>query len=109
MPTPLGTWDINANGWSETLSIQGIDAQGNLSGSSVFGNPIFGFWDEPAQKITFMRVSNPNDPSTFQIYTGYLMESSTDGSLALAGTFVAFQGSGGTAQRDIFGWLATPR
>ena len=107
MAAPIGIWYINANGFSGTLSIQEVDAQGNLSGSSVFGNEILGFWDESSQKLTFMRLFGPDNPSTFQIYTGYLMVPQPGVTLALAGTFEAFQGSGGTAQQSLFGWFAT--
>lgn len=107
MAAPIGTWNINANGFSGTLSIQQVDAQGNLSASSVFGNDILGFWDESSQKLTFIRLSNPALPSTFQIYTGYLMPPQPDTILALAGSFEAFPGTGGTAQQSLFGWFAT--
>lgn len=112
MADPIGTWDINSNGFWEILSIQAIDPQGNLGESSVLSDhsdPILGFWDEGSQKITFMRLINQNDPSTFQIFTGYLMVTQADGSLALAGSFEAFQGTGATAQRVIYGWYATPQ
>lgn len=109
MANPRGPWHINGNGYSGLLWIEGVDSQGNLiSNSSVYGNPIMGFWDEPSQKLTFMRVINPGDPSTFQIYTGYLMTSQADGSLAFAGSFEAFQGTGAIAQRVIYGWYALP-
>ena len=109
MASPVGTWDINANGFPGTLSIQQIDGAGNLGGSTVFGEQIIGLWDDTSQKLTFMRVSNPADPSTNQIYTGYLMEPQGNQPMALAGSFEAFQGSGGAATRSIFGWFATLR
>ena len=112
MAAPIGTWDININGFWGLLSIQAIDPQGNLGRSSVVSDhsdPIIGFWDEVSQKITFMRLINQNDSSTFQIFTGYLIVTQADGSLALAGSFEAFQGTGATAQRVIYGWYATPQ
>jgi hypothetical protein len=56
-----------------------------------------------------MRLINKADPSTFQIYTGYAMVNQTDGKPALAGFFEAFQGTGAVAQRNLFGWFATPQ
>lgn len=66
-----GDWDINGNGWEGKLTITAVDAQGRVTGS-VYGDQILGFWDDVSKKITFMRLTNPGDPSTFQTYTGYL-------------------------------------
>jgi hypothetical protein len=102
-----GPWDINGNGFAGLLWIEGVDAQGNLLGSStVYGQPIIGFWDDNSQKITFLRIINAADPSTLQIYTGYLMQSQNDGSLSFAGSFEAFKGTGAYAQRVVYGWYA---
>jgi hypothetical protein len=107
MAAPNGNWDINANSSLGELFIQSVDPQGNLVGSTVFGQPILGFWDEGSMKLTFMRIINQNDPSTYQIYTGYYMDPQTPGELpALAGSFEAFGGTGGIAQRVVFGWYA---
>jgi hypothetical protein len=108
MPQPIGTWDINANGFPGGLLIQGIDANGNLVGSTVFGQSIVGFWDEAAEKITFIRVIDQADPSTYQIFTGYRMDPQPGLTLAMAGSFEAFQGTGATAERVLYGWFATP-
>ena len=107
MSDPRGPWNINGNGYPGLLWIEGVDALGNLlSSSTVYGNPIIGFWDAAAQKITFLRVINSGDPSSLQIYTGYLMQPQTGGSLALAGSFEAFQGTGAVAERVVYGWYA---
>jgi hypothetical protein len=104
-------WNINANGYAGELVISSVDAQGHLSGS-VFGNPLIGFWDEAAGKITFMRIINPGDPSTFQVYTGFLFTgpesvvNEGDSHYTMAGEFEAFAGSGGTATRTVYGWYA---
>jgi hypothetical protein len=50
----IGDWKFNGNGSTGTLKISSIDGNGNVQGS-VFGDPIIGFWDEDAQKITFIR------------------------------------------------------
>jgi hypothetical protein len=105
-----GDWDINGNGWEGKLTITAVDAQGRVTGS-VYGDQILGFWDDVSKKITFMRLTNPGDPSTFQTYTGYLFVTqpgteSTSGTANLAGSFEAFAGTGATAQRVLYGWYA---
>lgn len=103
MTIPKGSWKINGNGFPGTLSVDSVDNNGNVKGS-VYGNAIFGFWDDPAQKLTFMRVVDPSNPSSMQLYTGYLFTSA--GTPTLAGTFQAFSGGGGTPLRPMFGWYA---
>lgn len=97
-----GSWSINGNGFSGTFVVGGVDPAGNLTNCSAFGNKVIGFWDEQSRKLTFLRIVTPSDPGTYQVYTGYLM---TD-LKTLAGSFVAFSGSGGTAQQPVFGWSA---
>jgi len=106
-----GVWNINANGFEGQLNIASVDAQGNLNGT-VFGNPIRGFWDENAQKITFLRVINAADPTTLQVFTGFRFqnpqnpEPGRNVTHTLAVFFEAFSGTGATAQRSLFGWFA---
>lgn len=104
-----GTWAINANGHEGELNLAPPDAQGNLTGT-VYGQEIFGFWDANTQKATFMRLLNPADPATFQVFTGYLFQntysSPSDITYTLAGHFEAFQQGGGAASRSVFGWFA---
>ena len=107
LPSPIGTWTVNGNGYPGTLVIHSIDAHGNLAHSTIYDQPIIGFWDDRAQKLTFMRLINHDDPSTFQIFTGYLMRGVNDGALALAGSFEGFSGTGAVAERVIYGWYAT--
>jgi hypothetical protein len=113
MSSPLGTWDINGNGYDGVLSIQQVDAQGNLGGSTVFGDRVDGFWDDRSKRITFIRVIDSSNPSRNQVYTGYLMDNQpnnqTDGKMALAGSFEAFKGTGGIAPRPVYGWFAKPQ
>src|SRR5262249_2769822 len=68
---PVGEWDLNANGFKGILKVAAVDAQGNLN-ATVFGNQVAGFWDEEAKALVFVRPSDPNNPATFQFYTGYL-------------------------------------
>jgi hypothetical protein len=105
-----GSWTLNGNGFTGDLTITAVNADGSLNGTMYGGQPIIGFWDETAQKITFMKIvpSPPGqtpDPSTYQFYTGYLY--SNGNTHTLAGFFEAFAGSGGTASRTVFGWFAT--
>lgn len=115
MTLPLGTWDIDGNGFRGTLTINGVDGAGNLNASVVFessgAQQAIGFWDEPSQKITFVRVINQDDPSANQIYTGFRFDNErdhlTDRTHTLAGYFEAFQGTGAVASRVLYGWVAT--
>jgi hypothetical protein len=103
MATLASKWDINGNGFPGTLKIN-VDGNGNLINSTVYDVEILGFWDQTSQKLTFIRLIDKNNPSTFQIFTGYLH---SDGK-AISGTFEAFQGTGGTAKQSVCGWFATP-
>src|SRR5947209_2329195 len=108
MGLPTGRWNINGNGFQGDLTLTAVNADGSLQGTMYGGQPIIGFWDEAAQKITLMKIvpAQPGqapDPSTYQVYTGYQF---SQGGSTLAGTFEAFGGSGGVAQRTVFGWVA---
>ena len=126
MANPMGTWQMNANGYRGELVINAVDPQGNLRGT-VFGNPIVGFWDETAQKILFVRSTNPADPSEMQVYTGFHFDANqplfpTGGTVPppppsfppappfqfrmLTSSFEAFAGPGGVASRRTYGWMA---
>ena len=106
MTLPMdGTWQILADGWKGILTIPTIDDSGNLGGDAkVFDQPIFGFWDEASRKLTFTRMGA--DPTTAQIYTGYLMAGQHLTGPTLAGFFEAFAGAGGSARHNVFGWSA---
>lgn len=105
----LGVWDISANGFASTLRLTSIDDLGNVHGT-VFDNLLSGFWDEESRTLTFLRTANGADPSTFQVYTGYMFQNQGGGfNFSLAGSFEAFAGSGATALRAEFGWFAKPQ
>ena len=97
-------------------------------------NKILRVWDADAWKITFLRQTelvwkNPNHApipnaghGRDQVFTGYMFGglpctsandpgcSSTGQPITIAGSFEAFggtQGTGGTANRNVFGWVAT--
>ncbi len=100
-----GTWLIEANGYSGSIQISSIDPAGRVTGT-LFQNPMSGFWDEAARRLTMIRVIDAADPSTFQYYTGYLFPNPKTSYYSLAGTFRAYAGAGASANRDEFGWLA---
>jgi len=103
MQLPTGSWNVNGNGSVGVLNVTSIDGQGHLTGT-IYGNPIQGFWDDTAAKATFLRIINANDPTTLQIFTGYLFVNGKTSTIA--GGFEAFAGSGGVASRAIYGWFA---
>ena len=118
MALPLGDWQINANGFAGILRIASVDAQGNVHGTLTFQNQPpnqldnVAFWDDTSKELTFIRVSNPANPSTLQIFTGYWFpESHTqpNGPSELTGSFEAFNGGGGSASRFLYGWLLSTR
>jgi hypothetical protein len=97
-------------------TITGVDPQGNVSGTLTFSNEPpnslnnVAFWNDTSKEITFIRVINPNNPATFQIYTGYWFPRSSaqpGGPSELAGFFEAFLGTGATASRVRYGWFAS--
>lgn len=109
MPLPTGVWFLNGNSFTGDLTINSVDANGNLSATVYGGEQTTGFWDEAAQKITFLRIINAADPSTSQVFTGYLFQNvNAEGNIDyhLAGSFEAFAGTGAVAQRILYGWFA---
>jgi hypothetical protein len=117
LPLKTGVWKVKANGFIGELNIQSVDTQGKLTATLIFPNQsaerhIVGFWDERSQKITFIRLVNLVIPDTYQVWTGYQFciprdcASAGTNVLTLAGSFEAFSGTGGTAQRSVFGWYA---
>ncbi len=116
MPLQLGIWSLNANGSQAALNIANVDPQGNVTGTVTFGteapSPLdnVAIWNDTTKEITFIRQSTLGDPSTFQIYTGcwFLLDpTQPNGTQMLAGTFIAFPGSGATASRNVGGWIAS--
>ena len=103
-------WTVYANGTTGKLLISSVDEKGNLTGM-LLGDAIQGFWNAREKRITFIRFGSLSDISKLQVYTGYLFGPpcwfGTCGlGNAFAGTFEAFGGSGGSAQRSVFGWYA---
>jgi hypothetical protein len=108
---PLGTWEVNASGDRGQLQLVSVSHQGELRGT-LFGTEIVGFWDDPAQKIIFVRFVNPAAPATAQLFTGYLFRTPGglrgigDATYTLAGSYTALPGTGATASRPVYGWYA---
>jgi hypothetical protein len=103
---PVGDWSVNANGSHGTLFISGIDVAGNIEpGSTIYGNPIVGFYDSTSGRISFIRGSTAINE---QVYNGYIYKDITNPILYfLAGDFAAYQGGGGVALRINYGWYAS--
>jgi hypothetical protein len=99
-----GQWDVNAHGFLGTLNIQGVDPAGRVTGT-LFDNQMLGFWDEPARCLTVIRIINPADTSTWQIFTGYLTKDQGKEYYWLAGDFVGFAGTGATPHCPQWGWI----
>jgi hypothetical protein len=108
---PLGTWEINAGGDRGPLQLVSVSHQGELRGT-LFGTEIVGFWNERAQKITFVRLLKPADPSTAQMFMGYLFRNPGGlrgvgtATYTLAGSFEALAGMGATVSQAVYGWYA---
>jgi hypothetical protein len=103
-------WTVYANGVTGKLVLNGIDPQGNFSGM-LFGDAVQGFWNGHQKRITFIRFGSLSDTSKLQVYTGYLLADGCWFAVCglgdkFAGSFEAFSGSGGSAQRSVFGWYA---
>jgi hypothetical protein len=101
MALQTGQWNINANGFEGTLNISSVDAEGQLTGT-VFGDAIQGFWDDTEQKVVFLREGN--NLSQTQVFTGFRF--GPEDTHTVAGYFAAFSGTGGFAERNLFGWFA---
>ena len=106
MALETGIWTVSANGSNGDLSITSVGLNGALSGT-FFSQKIIGFWDDAAQKITFLREINlANDPASIQLYTGYRFTDGVTKKPTITGSFVAYEGAA-KAQRTDFGWYAT--
>ena len=104
-------WTLNANGHMFNFRFS-YTPEGSVSGF-MFGERIIGFWDHDSQKILFMRLANPSDRTSFQIYTGFLFKDTGQNSLGsplcyqtLSGSFLTPAGAGGSATRNEYGWYA---
>ena len=108
----LGAWLVNANGHSGALNVTSLDGTGKITGTMVFGTlvrQIQGFWSASRCQVTFLQASSLvlAVPGEMQFYTGYAYN--YQGLKRLAGSFVAFAGTGGSAERHTFGWDAVRR
>ncbi len=132
MVIPVGSWDVHAcqpgaagPGIPNTeligkliVAISGPDPQPvctptsvDLSGSIAFPGginaTIAGFWDDIAQKITFLATDDRSGVT--HVYTGFMFLSPVR--FTLAGHFEAFSIAGGSpiggyAERVLYGWYA---
>jgi hypothetical protein len=114
MTLSVGKWHLVTNGHTGTLEIAGISNTGEITGTvTVASLPPAklnrsAFWNEATQEIKFIVNSHPNNPETSQFYVGYLFPlSQQQAKWTLAGYLLAFEGSGGSANRSTSGWFAT--
>ena len=108
-PGSFGPWRFIANGVEGKMTLQD-DGNGNLSGTIDETQQLLGFWDASQHKVTFLRIVDPTDPSTVQVYSGYLFSRGEPVDIivfTLTGSYQAFSDSGVTAQRNVFGWSAS--
>jgi hypothetical protein len=109
-PAPFpASFNVVANGQKGTLAMVAVDAQNGASGT-LFGKPVKGFWNPFERKLTFIWYGSFQDPSELQVYSGYLIGSSTcriEANCRLAGSFEAFSGTDGVPQRNVYGWVGT--
>ena len=106
-PTPTaGPWKLSTNGVEGTLTLTS-DENGNLSGMIDGDQPVLGFWD-CVQLVTFLRITDPSNPSTVQIFTGVLSSRVYLDVIhyTITGTYQAFSGPGVSAQQNLFPWSA---
>ncbi|WDM20256.1 hypothetical protein [Paenibacillus polymyxa] len=104
---PTGRWNIEANGFTGELNITSVS--GGFVTGTVFGNPIRGWYDFNAGKLTFVRFIGGGNVTGInnQVYEGYIWRRvGTDTLFTLAGSFITV-GGGSSAQKSKFGWVAT--
>ncbi|GAC1486910.1 MAG: hypothetical protein NVS2B12_41550 [Ktedonobacteraceae bacterium] len=110
IPTSFNPWKVSLGASDkETLDMKlTSDDDGNLTGT-LANSKVFGHWDPDAAKVTFLRLQDPSDPKSAQVFTGYL-SSHVQGidqiEFTLIGTYQVFAGAGVTAQNNVFGWTA---
>jgi hypothetical protein len=115
MPFPVGVWKIDANGYVGNMEIDGYSYEdgildGVLTIDEGHRDGLTGFWNEASQSIIFQRLGNNADPSSVQVYTGYLFKDPLNNAASpytLAGYFETFAPpGGGSALRSVYGWYA---
>ncbi len=104
-------FDGRLNGKQTIITIDTLRPDGTFNGSIADGShksAIEGFWNGRTKQIEFVRDVEPGKPSALQIYRGVLMQNDTLFPGSFAGDFHAFAGTGGTAKRHVFAWVASP-
>jgi hypothetical protein len=107
---PGGTYAINGNNYQGELVL--VNNNGMISGTA-YGDRIIGFWDDVSHKILFMRMGDPANPYTFQVYEGFMLKQVQVSSTGVrfcysvfVGEFLTPGGGGGSPERNEFGWFA---
>jgi len=121
MAAPDGRWHIVANGFQGDLDLSS-DGRGRITGTARIDSPevdpVLGSWDEGRQRIVFQREVTAADGSP-QHYTGHMFEA--DASFMQGGRYGppdepafrvlagSFDGTGASASRPVYAWLAWQR
>jgi hypothetical protein len=104
---PAGTWKFNGDSYEGDLILE-VKERGKISGT-VYGNQISGMYHAATKRLNFIRMGDPQDPTSFQAYKGYLFRN-TDGDkvrYTLAGTFYPTDLAKGSADAvPEMGWFA---
>jgi len=111
---PTGCWTANANGQTAQICIPSLEPDGSFAGTMVFEgytNAITGLWASGAQQLSFLRLGIPDNPLTYQAFTGFLFPADSanpTGPQMLSGSFSVYGPGGGAVQsRNLFGWVAS--
>jgi hypothetical protein len=70
-PIVAQNWQFSAHGVAGQLTLQD-DGNGNLRGTINGTQQVIGLWDASAQKVSFLRIVDPTNLASIQVYTGYL-------------------------------------
>src|SRR5690348_2333299 len=74
IPTPtVGPWKVALSGSSKELLDLTMTSNGDGVVTGTLANSeIHGLWDDEAGKVSFLRFQDPTDPTSTQVFTGYL-------------------------------------
>lgn len=113
---PTGEWEIHENEYVGTLTIDGVDPQGVVTGTlEAAPDPphnITGLYNERSGHLTYYRIINPQDPASIQTYFGVVFRDGSQFAGApdrMAGYFTGLPPGGGNKDQNVWGWYAILR
>jgi len=107
-PTTIysGSWTTSSNGYTGTSSFS-FNSNGQITGSFLGSTIQSGFWNLQTQSVVFEILTNPSDPTTLQLYRGYLSQyTQLYNYQSLNGNFIALAGTGASQDKTDYGWQA---